>query len=60
MEKFKCEFISHKELEFKSKNREKLSFRFKPDSDIKIESITVTIDGKGSSIKNILKYYLNN
>ena len=60
MEKFKCEFISHKELEFKAKNREKLSFRFKPDSYINIESITVTIDGKGSSIKNILKYYLNN
>ena len=34
IDKLKLESISHKDIEFKAKNREKFSFKFKPDSKI--------------------------
>jgi hypothetical protein len=56
--------MSHKELESKSKNREYLSFKFKPDSIIRIKSIKLSylgLDRKETSINNnVLKYCISN
>ena len=36
MDKLKLEYLSHKDLEFKAKNRETLSFKFKSDSQFSL------------------------
>ena len=38
---FKCDSISHKEISFKAKQKEKLSFKFKKDSDIFISDVEI-------------------
>ena len=39
MNKLKLEYMSHKNLIFKAKNNEKITFKFKPDSKIAIDSV---------------------
>ena len=44
MDKLQLESLSHKNLEFKAKNREKLIFKFNPDSKIKIKDVELQLD----------------
>ena len=44
MDKLQLESISNKDLEFKAKNREKLTFKFNPDSKIKIKDVELQLD----------------
>ena len=61
MDKLQLESISHKDLEFKAKNREKLTFKFKPNSKIKIKDVELQLDDDNYvPIKNVTKYYTNN
>ena len=59
MDKLQLESVSHKDLEFKANNREKLTFKFKPDSKVKIMGVNLELDDdKYDLIKNVTKYYL--
>jgi len=60
MDKLECEYISHKNIEFEAKNREKLSFKFKPDSNISVDSVNLYFDGQYNKIMKVVKYYLKN
>ena len=59
LDKFKLESLSHKDFGFKAKNREKLFFKFKPNSEITIDSVTLKFEDKYEIIKNVTKYYKN-
>ena len=39
LENFECEYISHKDISFNAKDKEKLIFKFKKDSNIIIKNI---------------------
>ena len=56
-DKLQLESLSHTDLGFKAKNREKLSFRFRPDSNIKIKSVELKLEKQ--NIKNVTKHYMN-
>jgi len=60
MDKLECEYISHKNIEFEAENREKLSFKFKPDSNISVDSVNLYFDGQYNKIMKVVKYYLKN
>ena len=60
MDKLNLESMSHKDLEFKAKNREKLSFKFKSDAKIKISSIDLKLEKEDKEIKKVTKYYMGN
>ena len=61
MGKLQLDSLSHEDLELKAKNREKLSFVFKPDSKIKIKDVDLIFDDDNfDSIKNLTKFFLKN
>ena len=53
----KLEYLSHKDLEFEAKNREKLSFKFKPDSKISVSSILLRYEEEEEVQEKLIKYY---
>ena len=55
MDKFLLESMSHKELEFKANNKEKLSFKFKPDSKISIERVSLKSEDDNKYLNNVTK-----
>ena len=58
MNKLGLEYMSHKDLTFKAKNYEKLSFKFKPDSKIAIKSIDLSFNTY-EFLYNQIKYKIN-
>ena len=58
MNKLGLEYMSHKDLTFKSKNNEKLSFKFKPDSKIAIRGIDLIFNDY-EYLYNQIKYKIN-
>ena len=52
--------MSHKENEFIAENREKLSFKFKPDAKIKINIISLKLENENNTIEKVTKYYMEN
>ena len=60
MDKLKLENMSHKDYEFIAENREKLSFKFKPDAKIKINSVSLKLENDNNSIEKVAKYYMEN
>ena len=59
MEKLNLESMSHKDIEFKAKNREKFSFKFKPNSNFSLYIISLTFDDEKEEQENVIKYYWN-
>ena len=55
LDDFKLESLSHKDFEFKANNREKLFFKFRPNSEITIDSVTLKFENE--RIENVTKYY---
>ena len=58
LDDFKLESLSHKDFEFKANNREKLFFKFRPNSEITIDSVTLNFEDKSERIENVTKYYM--
>jgi hypothetical protein len=64
LENFECENISHKDISFNAKDKEKLIFKFKKDSNIFIKDIELFLlpnldqDSK-IKLKNQLKYIIS-
>ena len=56
-EKLNLEYLSHKDLEFKAKNRETLSFKFKPDSQFYLFGIELYYDEYSKEEKTV-KYFM--
>ena len=60
-ENFKVKESSHKNIIFNAKNKEKINFKFKPDSDIIIAYVILTDvveEHPGDKIERVVKYYL--
>ena len=55
--KLKLESISHKDIEFKAKNREKISFKFKPDSKIYLSAVFLSSDNEDDTQEDVTKHY---
>ena len=49
------EYISHKDLEFKANNREKLFFKFKQESKISIENAFLKFADENKYLKKVTK-----
>ena len=58
MDKLHLESLSHKDFEFKANNREKLYFKFKPDSKIYIRRVNLSFEDEYDNIKRVTKYYM--